>query len=466
MLAPAGFPPGRVASQRYETVTTSTDARQHPQHPPHHQERGPQEAFLGGTTSTTATATATPAQRPWMNPPPAAEPPQAAQTRPAPRYYVPSVLLPAEAAKAPGAHKIFILGDDERSRFIAHALSGVYDSVERLGWRATVSPRYRNLERLRPSNHRGPPKVGPLAVTPRVLARDDDTHIDQLIVTGHGYEATAAMKSVKHRITEDTTVCLMNDGLGVLEDVRSRVFNGTHDAGPTFLLGHMSHKLAFNRAYDSVRELRHGVTRLTMDTAHVRDQDRAESRLNFVRNMQQVQDLKPSLTPYDQWLRFKLPSVIFDSVVEPVCVLLEMPYQGLLQNPAAQRMLHRLLDEIVLVVDCLPEVEGSAVIRDYLRGNKIRRNMYDQILAKRSHPSALVRRIENGLPTDVDYLNGFFLRQGRLFGLDLPAHHLMTDLIKAKQSMAIERLNSYVPMEEISIPSAQHFRYRTSPPQK
>ena len=306
----------------------------------------------------------------------------------------------------------------------------------------------------------------PNLAVPRVLASKDSSHIDELVVTGRGHEAVEALESVKHRIDEQTTVCLMNDGLGVLEDVRKRIFEDTASA-PNFLLGHMSHRLVFNRASDAVKQLKLGQTKLTLAATEpfvrVKDMHKMESRSNLIKTLGEVRDLNSSLTSFDQWLRFKLPSVIFDSVVEPVCVLLEMPYHGLLQNPAAQRMMQNLLSEIVLVLENLPEVKDSTVMRDYIRGRGMRKLVYGQINGKRSQPSQLVRRIENGLPTDVEYLNGYFLRRGQKLGLDLRMNLMMRDMVKARQSQAIERLNSFIPVEETSIPSHDSFRYRTSP---
>ena len=386
---------------------------------------------------------------------------------------MPSVLLPPEAAKSPSVHKIHILGDDERSRFIAHALSGVYDSVEMLGWKrgssisASPSPssRYRNIYKSRNGNQRKM-KLEHLSVTPKAITRDDNSHIDQLLVAGPGHEAVEALQSVKHRVDRDTAVCLMTNGLGVLEEVRARLFQET-ESSPSFVLGHMSHRLALDRRTNSVRELRYGMTQLTFADSGTRlgkDVEKTESRTDFVRTIEGVKDLNSSLTPFDKWLRFKLPSVILDSVVEPVCVLMEIPYAGLQRNPAARRMMQRLLAEIVSVVDNMPEVEGSATIRDFIRGNRIQQYIYSRIMARRSASSDLARQIQNGLPTDIDYLNGFFIRRGHQLGIQTPTNLMIRDMIKAKHSLAIERLNSYIPVEETSVPSHLSFRYRTLPP--
>lgn len=435
---------GRVACRRYGTVASSNDRYKS------------RETVLPGDARSST-------QRPWAGALEAET--SRAKPRPTPQFYVPSMLLPREAAQSPTVHKIHILGEDERSKFIAHALSSVYDSVEMLGWRSNSSPKYRNIQKTRSATQRARPSVEPNLAVPRVIANADNSHIDHLVVTGHGHEAAEALQSVKNRIDDNTTICLMNDGLGVLEDVRKKIFSGT-DAAPNFLLGHMSHRLAFNRTYDAVRQLKDGQTKLTLAEVprmRVKDMHKTETRPNFVRTLAEAKNLHSSLTPFDQWLRFKLPSVIFDSVVEPVCVLLDMPYQGLLQNPAAQRMMQSLLSEIIMVLENMPELEGSTVIRDYVHSKGIRRFMYNKIMGKRSQPSQLLRRIENGLPTDVEYLNGYFLRRGQKLGVDLRMNLMMRDMVKARHSQAIEQLNSFIPVEETSIPSHSSFRYRTSP---
>jgi ketopantoate reductase len=284
-----------------------------------------------------------------------------------------------------------------------------------------------------------------------------------LIVTGAGTDAVQALESVKDRVDKDTTVCLVSDGLGVLEDVRKRIFSGT-DLGPDFVLGHMSHKLAFNRNTDAVKTLKLGQMLMTrMQTTRADLHVKTEARSHLVESMTGMTDLRSSFTTYDQWLRFKLPSIIFSTVVEPVCVLLDVPYQGLLQNPAAQRMMARVTEELVATLRALPEAAESSAIQDFLRGNGIRHLVYNGIMAKRGQPSHLARLVDKGLPTDLHYLNGYFIRRGKQLGLDLRTNTMLMDMVLARHSIQVERLNSFIPVEETSVPSELGFRYRKSP---
>ncbi|PHH86989.1 hypothetical protein CDD83_9459 [Cordyceps sp. RAO-2017] len=376
--------------------------------------------------------------------------------------------MPPEAAKHRTVHKIHILGNDESSKYIAHALSGVYDSVEHIGDKAATSSKYRNIQTPNFEERGRAYFVERSSVEPQTVAQADRSRIDELVVTGEAHEAVRALQSVKNRVDDKTTVCLMTAGLGVLDDVKRKIFEGSQEK-PNFVLGHMSHRLVFHRKHNSVKALKNGDTRLTRPDLSSWDGSRGheateppESPPNLVKSWQDAKDLRSSMTTYDRWLHFKLPSVLFDSVVEPVCVLLDTPYKGLLNNRAAQRVMYNLITEILSVVDRMPEVANSEVIRNFTHGTGVRRFLFTRILAKRSQPSRLNRLIEYGLPNDIEYLNGYFLRRAKKLGLEVPVNRMIRDMVKAKQAQAIKKLNSHVPIEETSIPSHMADLYRTS----
>lgn len=374
-------------------------------------------------------------------------------------------MLPPEAARSPTTHKIHILGDDVRSKFIAHALSGVYDSVELLAWTRPSKSEYRNVMPAQPGNAPNLLKVGRSKAPPRTYVQDDSSHIDQLVVTGGGYETAGALEAVKHRVDENTDICVMNDGLGVLDDVRQKIFN-TPESSPNFFLGHMSHRLVMNRKYETVKELKGGQLRMTRAKAFGADNEEVDfsrtSRPNFYETLRSVEDLRTCWNEYDQWLRFKLPSVLLGTAVDPVCAILGLKYHDVPQNKDAMKMVNRLLGEVSTVLDNLPELQDSTLIRDFTHGKGLSRTVWSSIMAKRWEPSRLVQQISMGLPTDVDYLNGYFLRRADQLGVEMPMNRIMRDMVKAKHSRKIEQRNSYIPMEETSIPSDQEGRYRTT----
>ncbi|PHH66407.1 hypothetical protein CDD81_7462 [Ophiocordyceps australis] len=220
------------------------------------------------------------------------------------------------------------------------------------------------------------------------------------------------------------------------------------------IMGHMTHRFCFNENFDSVKQLRHGVTKVTVHGMSAAEQADAykeiDPQISILHGLCSVKDLQLSLSPFDEWLRYKLPEVIFNSVVEPVCALLDIRYKSLLKNKAAQRAMELLLSEIIRVIGRLPEIEGSYLIRSFLQGDTIHRALHKRILSKKSQPSLLLRRVKSGLPTDVDYMNGFFLRRGKALGIDTSMNNLVKDLINAKHASFINKTESYVPLEQMS----------------
>lgn len=313
--------------------------------------------------------------------------------------------------------------------------------------------RYHNVEKAQPERTRRTALAGKNEALVQEPDKSDRSHIDQLVVTGRGFEAVKAVASVKDRVDHNTNICLLNDGMGVLEQVREKIFKGTQ-AEPNFLLGHMSHALVFNRNRGSVKELKAGRTVLTRADAMLettKDLHVSRDQTSFIQSLRQVNELKAKTGPYDQWLKFKLPAMLFTAAVEPVCVLLDLPYNHLLTNRSAQSMMNQLLEEMTTVVDNLPEIEGSTELRAFLRGEGLKKFCYRRITGKSAAPSELLKRIEKGLQTDINYQNGYFLKRAKTLGIDMPTNKLMVQMVKARRAEAIEKNNSFIPVVETSV---------------
>jgi cytochrome b translational activator protein CBS2 len=382
------------------------------------------------------------------------------RSRYTPTAATPSVLVPADTAKSGSSHKIHILGDDARSKFIAHALSGVYASVELMGY-SESSQRYSNIQfSARPRNLKSTPYVIPNPVKSRLLLekeqQEDKSRIDHLVLTGNGQNVMKSLGDVKHRVDKDTIICLLGDGLGVLEDVKKKIFTPTQPS-PNFMLGHMTHKIQFNRDTDSARLLKDGELWLTnVDKRH-------KLGTNFVETVRRSKELHTQTDSFDIWLRHKLPEVIFGAVVEPACVAFDMSYGSLRSDAAARRLMKQLLEEIVMALEDFPELGTSAFVRDFFRRESIELVLHRFINARQRAPSEMLTQVRRGLPMNVDFLTGYFVERANKLGIGLRMNRLMWDMVKAKHSGVMEQLNSYIPIEETSIPSHMAYRYRTNP---
>ncbi|KAF4774324.1 hypothetical protein HER10_EVM0011676 [Colletotrichum scovillei] len=167
------------------------------------------------------------------------------------RFYVPAVMMGHNSTPPPSSRTVHVLGNDERSLFLSHALHGIYDSVKTLDIPANTP--YRGIAgnlgtRKNPKGWIEPNAA--LETSPEV--EKDDTHISNLVVSGRPSESIKLLEKVKHRIDDRTAVCYVQDGLGVAEAATNRVFP-EKDKRPSIMLGHMTHSLAFDRKAKSVK---------------------------------------------------------------------------------------------------------------------------------------------------------------------------------------------------------------------
>lgn len=226
------------------------------------------------------------------------------------KYHIPEVLISAEDAKSTTGPKIHILGQDERSTFIAHALSGVYDAVSMLTWKPNPQARYQSVQRSRGAGRRGFLQPVERKLKQETIGQGEGP-ISNLIVTEPA--ALKALKSVADQITPETNVCVVHDGFGVLEDVRRQFLNDGIDGLPRLYGGHLSHKLVRNRRIDGVRQLKQGVLNLYEHRLTPAAKQKAGRTVwledNMYMTLSAAPELSTEITGYSDWIAKKLPSV-------------------------------------------------------------------------------------------------------------------------------------------------------------
>lgn len=370
------------------------------------------------------------------------------------RFYIPAVMQGQDNPPTPPHRTVHILGSDPRAQFLSHSLHSVYDSVKPIN---PFPTRYQNL------SEKGRLRSNPAKGKKVVEEAEENEHISNLVVAGTPSQAVSLLKSVKHRVDKRTAVCYMQDGLGIVEDVNNIVFRDD-ESRPSTILGHMTHALAKDRRsqairvskddgesiFTSVRPLVAEETRKQTDAEKEAEKE-AESRRHteeLLSGFAQARLLHARGTSLDNWLLHKIPSLMFASIADPLCVMLGYRYQQLIFNPSANRLMDQLLDEISEVVAHIPEVQRLGPhMQKLLRGEAMRKHIINQLRGKKGAPCEMLQQIERGQLTNINYLNGYFVRRAKRMGMSMPANEMLVDLVKSKHKAEQEKLRSYIPME-------------------
>ncbi|TEA11987.1 putative 2-dehydropantoate 2-reductase [Colletotrichum sidae] len=373
------------------------------------------------------------------------------------RFYVPAVMTGHDSPPPPSARTVHVLGRDEKSKFVAHALHGIYDSVQAIDMSAN-NKYLRVTGRLGNKEHQGSWIEHNKGLEEAADATPDEGHISNLVVGGRPSEAVKLLKKVKHRVDERTAICLIQDGLGLAERVNTEIFTNARRR-PSIVLGHMKHKLAYNRKADSVQVMKPDyATALTAVRPHVPDtaEDAEPLTDTWLRTQGMLQKfaaadlLRARGVQLENWMKLKIPSLMFSAVVDPICVMLDASYQDLIRNATAQRLMDQLLAEIAEVVGRMHETKRAPGLERMIAGEKMRKDIYYKLRGKGDAPSKMVLQIERGHLTDIDYLNGYFVARGASYGLDMPANTMVMNMVKSKHKAKLMGLRSWIPLEETS----------------
>ncbi|KAK4229955.1 ketopantoate reductase PanE/ApbA C terminal-domain-containing protein [Podospora fimiseda] len=274
--------------------------------------------------------------------------------------------------------------------------------------------------------------------------------IKNLIVTVPAAHVLRVLKPFVHRLDHRSTICLVNDGLGVAEDLIETYFPSIFKR-PTFLLGHFTPKLGYTDDSYSVEKIRDGRLYLTLFQETITDPlvrnrfkrhppiERTQAAQHLLRLLTAVPDLYASGHPTQDFFRYKLPTVAFHAIVDPLTVLLDCTYDKLPRNAYARLLMDQMLGEICSVVSRMWECKNSQKFQQFMTTTKLRDEVWHKLMRRRTSSSRMRTEAVRGRDTDIDYQSGYFVRRGRAQGLAMYTMDTVIYEVKGKQEVAKAR---------------------------
>ena len=291
-------------------------------------------------------------------------------------------------------------------------------------------------------------------------------HIDQLIVTLACGVTTTALQNIIHRIDNRTTICLVQDGLGLVEHLNATLFPDP-TRRPHYVLGHMSASLGYNKQWFFGAKLRqpgklflHAVERGVDLLPTLKFHPPVERRMNatqFLRTLVTTPGLHAGGYNLENWLIQKLPALVFSSVIEPMAVVLDTTYDNIPGNEHAIRLADELLDELFNVIMAMPELTNSSKVVEHCGLGALRRKTIKRLWEKGSSQSDMLSRVRAGQWVDIDYLNGYFIKRARELGIKVPQNEAVVDIVKARIAKRRNEMRNVIPFESDDVPNKPAF---------
>tara|TARA_R110002110_G_scaffold91264_2_gene237566 strand:+ start:187030 stop:187926 length:897 start_codon:yes stop_codon:yes gene_type:complete len=238
-----------------------------------------------------------------------------------------------------------------------------------------------------------------------VTAPADPQPIRHLLVTTKAYDVVTALTSIAHRLTPNAQVVLMVNGMGLAEQVRSRLPQIQLTLATTT-------EGAYTRAPLRIVHAGHGQTRIGQQGQGFAPQEIAEV-VQAVPRCRWDADIDHAL-----WHK-----LIINCAINPLTALHHCRNGALATDPHLTAKVEQLCEE-------LAAVSLAAGYRDTAAG--LRKDVMRVIANTADNRSSMLQDIDAGRCTEIESITGYLLQNARRYGVATPANQALYDAIRDK----------------------------------
>ncbi|MFX0173371.1 MAG: ketopantoate reductase family protein [Candidatus Hodarchaeota archaeon] len=227
-----------------------------------------------------------------------------------------------------------------------------------------------------------------------------------VFVTTKAYDNSIVARTMAGKLAEKTPILILQNGMGN-EEVFQRIFPKnpifraiTTEAAELIHPGVVKH-VSFGKTY--------------FDVITGQENGYGSKFRNIMRKSgfkaKEVQNIQLTM-----WQK-----LLTNAAICPLAALLHVPNGQILQKDSIQQIFDAILEEgIAVATQNLPD-EDFSITRDFV---------LNVIEKTKNNRCSMLQDIERGRKTEIDYLNGFIVRESHRLGLKAPVNAAIADLIR------------------------------------
>ncbi|KAL8967318.1 MAG: hypothetical protein Q9183_002975, partial [Haloplaca sp. 2 TL-2023] len=267
--------------------------------------------------------------------------------------------------------------------------------------------------------------------------------IHNLIVSTKAFHTVDALKRVAHRLTSESSILFLQNGMGIIEEVNERVFPEP-EKRPQYLQGVISHGVKQIKPF-SLSYSGRGTTALAILPRNIEEikPDFEPSALYLLRTMTRTPVLAAVGFPPTDLLQFQIEKLAANAIINPLTALLNCSNGELLNRPSISRVIRLLLAEISLVIKALPELQGVPNVKMRFDIRRLEHIVIDLAGQTAANKSSMLQDIHGGSRTEIDYITGYLVRRGEEVGIQCILNYMLQHMVKAKDRLEGERRGKY-----------------------
>ncbi|KAF7717288.1 Uncharacterized protein PECH_007567 [Penicillium ucsense] len=281
---------------------------------------------------------------------------------------------------------------------------------------------------------------------------EEEGHIECLIVCCKAYMTEKVIRDVRHRLSPNSTILLVQNGLGIVEKLNRDLFPDEHSR-PHYMQGVLSHGLKKQDSYKIGHVSVGSLILSPVVTSHTplieaeRDTHWAPTTKYLLRLLTLTPSLVATADTPAGLLQYQLERLTVSSVLGSLGAIHDCKNRDLLHNYAVSRTMRLLLLEISSVIYALPELRGIPGIEDRFSPERLRRLVINVAANRPEDASSLRNDLRYQQNTEIDFLNGWIVRRGEELGMKCVLNYMIVQLVLSRMQMISQREASAVPID-------------------
>lgn len=274
-----------------------------------------------------------------------------------------------------------------------------------------------------------------------------DGIIHNLIVSVKAFSTVGALMKVAHRLTPESSILFLQNGMGIIEEVNERVFPDPTQR-PQYMLGVISHGVYTTKPFALVHSGA-GTIALAILPRNIEEVKPhfVPSALYLLRTLTRSPVLAAvGFAPTDL-LQLQIEKIAINAIINPLTALMDCLNGDLLHRPSISRVMRLLLAEISLVIKSLPELQGVPNVKMRFDIKRLEGQVIRIATKTAANRSSMLQDIRRGQQTEIEYLTGYLVRRGEEVGIQCVMNFMIKHMVKAKEGMERERHGHLLPIE-------------------
>ncbi|WVW79328.1 hypothetical protein I302_101296 [Kwoniella bestiolae CBS 10118] len=296
-------------------------------------------------------------------------------------------------------------------------------------------------------------------------------YISSLLICTKTTQTSQAIEPLLHRLDEHSVISLLQNGMGVYQELISTFFRD-RDKRPHFILGTTPHAVSpagrrgginhhiepgggfikwglvpdptKNVGHDRVEVWICGKSRVRdISVDDIEGLEIPDGRQDLIHlkdtlsALLSLTDLKSQLLSYNQLNQALLLKLVINAAVNPITAILgrgQMPNGRLQDIPWGVNIVDRIIEESSqILLEQLKQDQNQNSDKDMLKvfgAESLKKIVYDTIESTKHNTSSMAVDIREKRRTEIDYINGYLVKLGDELGCKTDLNRLICEMIK------------------------------------